>query len=156
LRARVSDGNTAERLSLEAIARLHRTRLRVELLAPIPSVANGCAASAGGWMPASSCVLPTRGLRIGAAAFADRAALELLAPRGARTRTLETREGLTPKAAQIARLTREELSKPEVGARLFISPYTVEDHLHKVFVVRAGSAVEWGSPRPCGTSVAVP
>ena len=39
---------------------------------------------------------------------------------------------------------------------LFISPYTVEYHLHKVFVVRAGSAVRWGSLRPCGTSVAVP
>jgi DNA-binding CsgD family transcriptional regulator len=69
---------------------------------------------------------------------------------------VETREDLIPQEAQIARLAREELSKPEIGARLFMSPCTVEYHLHKVFVVRAGSAVRWGSLRPCGTSVAVP
>jgi hypothetical protein len=62
-RARLSDGDTAERLYLEAIGRLGRIRIRVELARAISSVANGCAASAGGWMPASSCVLPTRCLR---------------------------------------------------------------------------------------------
>jgi DNA-binding NarL/FixJ family response regulator len=35
--------------------------------------------------------------------------------------------------AQIAQLEREGYSKPEIGARLFISPPTVEYHLHKVF-----------------------
>jgi DNA-binding CsgD family transcriptional regulator len=70
---------------------------------------------------------------MGAAAFADRAALELLATAGrARKRTVETREDLTSQEAQIARLAREGLSKPEIGARLFISPCTVEYHLHKL------------------------
>jgi DNA-binding CsgD family transcriptional regulator len=157
-RARLSDGDAAERLYLEAIGRLGRTRIRVELLAPISSVANGCAASAGGWMPASSCVLPTRCLRGSVPRPSPIAPhLSCWLPRGApRKRTVGTPEDLTPQEVQIARLAREELSEPEMGARLFISPYTVEYHLHKVLVVRPGSTVERGSLRPCGTSVAVP
>jgi DNA-binding NarL/FixJ family response regulator len=66
--------------------------------------------------------------------FAERAEHELLATGGTvRKRTVETRDELTPQEAQIARLARDGLSNPEIGARLFISPRTVKYHLHKVF-----------------------
>ncbi len=71
---------------------------------------------------------------IGAEAFAERARRELLATgETARRRTDETRGVLTPQEAQIARLARDGLSNPEIGAQLFISPRTVQYHLHKVF-----------------------
>jgi DNA-binding CsgD family transcriptional regulator len=40
---------------------------------------------------------------------------------------------LTAQERQIATLVRDGLSNPEVGARLFISPRTVEWHLRKIF-----------------------
>jgi DNA-binding CsgD family transcriptional regulator len=36
---------------------------------------------------------------------------------------------LTAQEAQVARLAREGLSNPEIGARLFISPRTAQFHL---------------------------
>ena len=69
-----------------------------------------------------------------AEAFAERARRELVATgETARKRVVETRDDLTAQEAQIARLAREGLSNPEIGARLFISPRTVKYHLRKVF-----------------------
>jgi DNA-binding CsgD family transcriptional regulator len=71
---------------------------------------------------------------MGAGPFAERTARELRASgETARKRTVETSDQLTPQEAQIARLARDGLTNPEIGARLFISPRTVEYHLHKVF-----------------------
>jgi DNA-binding NarL/FixJ family response regulator len=66
--------------------------------------------------------------------FAERAARELLATgERARKRTADTCGELTAQETQIAQLAREGYSNPEIGAQLFISPRTVEYHLHKVF-----------------------
>ncbi|MDQ3867603.1 MAG: LuxR C-terminal-related transcriptional regulator [Actinomycetota bacterium] len=71
---------------------------------------------------------------IGMEAFADRARRELLATgETVRKRADATRDQLTPQEEQIARLAREGLSNPEIGAQLFLSPRTVEWHLRKVF-----------------------
>ena len=87
---------------------------------------------------------------MGAQGFADRAARELLATgETARKITDETMSALTAQEAQIARLARDGLSNPEIGARLFISPRTVEYHLHKVFgKLDIGSRTELGGALP--------
>lgn len=71
---------------------------------------------------------------IEAEGFADRARRELLATgENVRKRQDDTRDELTAQEEQIARLARGGLSNPEIGARLFLSPRTVEWHLRKVF-----------------------
>jgi DNA-binding CsgD family transcriptional regulator len=71
---------------------------------------------------------------MGAGAFAERARRELLATgETVRRITADTRDALTPQEVQVARLVREGHTNPEIGAQLFISPRTVEYHLHKVF-----------------------
>jgi DNA-binding NarL/FixJ family response regulator len=50
-----------------------------------------------------------------------------------RAPSAEARDELTPQEEQIARLAREGLSNPEIGAMLYLSPRTIEWHLHKVF-----------------------
>jgi DNA-binding CsgD family transcriptional regulator len=75
---------------------------------------------------------------IGMDAFAERARRELAATgETVRKRTVQaaadaSRE-LTSQEAQVARLARDGLSNPEIGARLFISSHTVQYHLSKVF-----------------------
>ncbi len=78
---------------------------------------------------------------IGMDAFADRARRELVATgETVRKRRFVTPHELTPQERQIALLARDGLSNPEVGARLFISPRTVEWHLRKVFAKLAISS----------------
>jgi DNA-binding CsgD family transcriptional regulator len=72
--------------------------------------------------------------KMGIEAFAERASRELQATgETARKRRADTRDELTAQEEQIARLARDGLSNPEIGARLFLSPRTVEWHLRKVF-----------------------
>ena len=71
---------------------------------------------------------------IGMEAFAERARRELMATgETVRKRSPDTRDQLTPQEEQIARLARDGLSNPEIGAQLFLSARTVEWHLRKVF-----------------------
>jgi DNA-binding NarL/FixJ family response regulator len=71
---------------------------------------------------------------MGAEAFARRAERELLATgEHARKRTVDTLGDLTPQEAQISRLASQGHSNKEIAAQLYISPSTVEYHLHKVF-----------------------
>lgn len=71
---------------------------------------------------------------MGAEAFAERARRELGATGETVHRvTADTRNALTPQEIQVARLARDGHTNPEIGAQLFISPRTVEYHLHKVF-----------------------
>jgi DNA-binding NarL/FixJ family response regulator len=71
---------------------------------------------------------------MGMEGFAARARGELRATgETARKRSVATMLQLTAQEAQIARLARDGLSNPEIGARLFLSPRTVQYHLSKVF-----------------------
>ena len=69
-----------------------------------------------------------------ATAFAWRTRNELLATgERARRRTIYMQEPLTPQEQQVAHLARDGRSNQEIGGQLFISPKTVEYHLHKAF-----------------------
>jgi DNA-binding CsgD family transcriptional regulator len=134
-RALVSEGAPAGRLYREAIERLGRTRLRPDL-ARAHLLHGEWLRREGRRRDAREHLRAAHGLfaTIGMAAFAERARRELLATgERVRERTVDTRDELTAQERQIAQLARDGLSNPEIGARLFLSPRTVEWHLHKVF-----------------------
>jgi DNA-binding NarL/FixJ family response regulator len=70
---------------------------------------------------------------IGMEAFAERAHRELTATGETVRKRVETVTALTAQEACIARLARDGLTNPEIGARLFLSARTVEWHLRKIF-----------------------
>jgi DNA-binding CsgD family transcriptional regulator/tetratricopeptide (TPR) repeat protein len=133
--ALLSEGDEAEGLYREAVERLGRSRITVHLAR--------AQLVYGEWLRRENRRVDAREqLRaaherfsnIGADAFAERARREVEATGGtAHKRSVETRDDLTPQEAQIAGLARDGLSNPEIGAQLFISPRTVQYHLHKVF-----------------------
>jgi DNA-binding CsgD family transcriptional regulator len=134
-RALVSDGAAAETLYREAIDRFGRTRLRVDLARAHLVY--------GEWLRRQRRRRDARDQlgrayeifdSAGAAAFAERARIELRAAGGlARQRTIETPDSLTAQEALIARLAGAGASNSEIAAQLFISPATVAYHLRKVF-----------------------
>jgi DNA-binding CsgD family transcriptional regulator len=134
-RALVSEGALAEEFYREAVDRLGRCRLVLELARAHLLY--------GEWLRREQRRSDAREqlrtahhmfVSMGAEAFAERARRELLATgETVRARTPDTREQLTAQEAQIAQLARDGLSNPEIAARLFISPRTVQYHLRKVF-----------------------
>jgi len=71
---------------------------------------------------------------MGAKAFAQRAEAELLATgERARPRRVELKTDLTPQEHRVASLAAERLTNPEIAARLYLSPATVDYHLKKIF-----------------------
>jgi ATP/maltotriose-dependent transcriptional regulator MalT len=134
-RALVSAGGAAEPLFHESIERLGRTSLRPELARARLLYGEWlCREGRGGESREHLRIAEEMFTEMGMKAFADRTGAELVAT-GAkpRTRHLEMREELTAQEEQIARLARDGLTNPQIGTQLFLSPRTVEYHLHKVF-----------------------
>lgn len=133
--ALLRDGQAADGLYREAIERLGRSRMIVHLARAHLVY--------GEWLRRENRRVDAREQlrsayemfsQFGAEAFAERARRELLAT-GERVhkRAVETRYVLTAQETQVARLAAEGHTNPEIGSQLFISPRTVEYHLHKVF-----------------------
>jgi DNA-binding CsgD family transcriptional regulator len=133
--ALLSEGEEADSLYRASLAHLGRTRVRPELARSHLLY--------GEWLRRQRRRLEGRvQLRaaydlladMGCVAFAERAGRELMATgETVRSRSAETTSELTAQETQIARLARDGLTNPEIAARLFISPRTVQYHLRKVF-----------------------
>jgi DNA-binding CsgD family transcriptional regulator len=158
-RALLSTGADAERLYREAIGRLGRTLVRPELARSHLLF--------GEWLRRENRRLDARAelrtahelfVEIGMEAFAERARTELQATgEHVRARAAEARDDLTAQERQIAELARDGLSNPEIGARLFLSPRTVEWHLRHVFAkLGIRSRREVANALPSSTSERVP
>jgi DNA-binding CsgD family transcriptional regulator len=157
-RALVSDGVAAENLYREAISRFGRTRLRMDLARAHLVY--------GEWLRRQRRRRDARDQlasayqifeSVGAAAFAQRARIELRASGGqAHERAVEMRDPLTAQEALIARLAGEGASNPEIAAQLFISPATVAYHLRKVFTKLGISSRSQLAPAPPAQQGAAP
>jgi DNA-binding CsgD family transcriptional regulator len=156
-RALVLDGAAAEDLYREAIDRLGRIRLGMELARAHLVY--------GEWLRRQRRRRDARDQlgrafeifdSAGAAAFAERARIELRATGGqARQPAAETPETLTAQEALIARLAGDGASNPEIAAQLFISRATVAYHLRKVFTklgVSSRSQLPSAFPAPQGAA----
>jgi DNA-binding CsgD family transcriptional regulator len=152
-RALLSEGAAADSLYRQAIDWLGRTPMRPELARA--HLLYGEWLRHGGRRTDARTELRTAHEMlnaIGMEAFAERARRELLAAgEKVRKRSAETDSRLTPQEEQIARLARDGLSNPDIGAQLFLSTRTVEWHLRKVF-----AKLGIGSRRELGAALAQP
>ena len=136
-RALVTEGNGAEGLYQDSIMHLDRSRVRAELARAHLLYGEWLRrqrrrADAREQLRTAHDMLEAMGMD----AFAERSRRELQATgETARKRTAAAaaNQELTAHEAQIARLARDGLSNPEIGARLFLSPRTVQHHLGNVF-----------------------
>jgi DNA-binding CsgD family transcriptional regulator len=134
-RALISEGNEAELLYQEAIERLGRTTVRVELARAHLLY--------GEWLRRGGRRVDARTeLRLAYGtfnsmcleAFAERARRELLATgETVRKRNVETFGELTPQEEAISRFAGAGYTNSEIALKLFLSERTVEWHLRKVF-----------------------
>ena len=135
LRALISGDDEAEHWYRQAVDRLARCRVRTQLARAQLLYGEwlrrrGRRSDARIPLRAASNLLTT----MGATAFSERAHRELLAT-GERVqpRSVAASRQLTPQEIRIAGMARDGLSNPAIGARIFVSPRTVEYHLGKVF-----------------------
>jgi DNA-binding CsgD family transcriptional regulator len=134
-RALLSEGEAAENLYRESIARLNSAPAKADLARAHLLYGEWLRrqrrrSDARAQLRTAHDMLDAMGME----AFAERARRELRATgETARKRTATTTHDLTAQEAQIARLARDGLSNPEIAARLFLSPRTVQYHLSKVF-----------------------
>jgi len=134
-RALLSDGKAADDMYREAIQRLGRTRVVIQLARAY--------LLHGEWLRRENRRQEAREAlhqayeifgRAGALAFGGRARRELLATgETVRKRTVDKLVDLTAQEAQVADLARDGLTNPEIATQMFISPRTVEWHLGHVF-----------------------
>ncbi|QRY52375.1 helix-turn-helix transcriptional regulator [Mycolicibacterium septicum] len=135
-RAMLADDAEADALFAEAVERLTRTRIGVQVARTHLRY--------GEWLRRQKRRTSAREhlnvayemfTKMGADAFAERARRELTATgEKVRKQPLASGDELTAQEAQIAQLARDGLTNQEIGAQLFISTHTVEWHLRKVFV----------------------
>ena len=134
-RALLSERAAADALYREAIDRLSRTQLRPEI--------GRAHLLYGEWLRREGRRIDAREqlhaahdlfVTVGMEAFAQRAHRELVATgEHVRRGALLIREQLTPQETQIAQLASDGRTNQEIGAQLFLSPRTVEWHLHKSY-----------------------
>jgi DNA-binding CsgD family transcriptional regulator len=134
-RALLGSNQAAEDLYREAIDRLGRTGLRIELARAHLLY--------GEWLRRQRRRGDARDqlraayeifVSAGAGAFAERARIELRATgERAPKRTAQTRNALTTRETHIARMAGQGASNAEIAAQLYISPATVAYHLRKIF-----------------------
>jgi DNA-binding CsgD family transcriptional regulator len=157
--AMLAEGAAAEALYAEAIERLSRIRTP------------GCETLArahllyGEWLRREGRRIDAREqlrlaherlAEIGMDAFAERARRELVATgETVRKRTVETLDELTPQEIQIAQRAAAGQTNPEIGAQFFLSPRTVEWHLHKVYAKLGISSRKELRPALAGTGTPV-